>query len=74
VGSPETTTAIERILDEQGRSMVWLARQTGVSQSYAWRMLRGERPLTPEFQAASARALGVPEDMLFPVAPTEVAS
>jgi transcriptional regulator with XRE-family HTH domain len=54
--------------------MSWLARKTGVSVSYAWLMLRGKRPLTDEFRARSAEALGVPEDILFPVAPAERAS
>ncbi|HET7030381.1 MAG TPA: helix-turn-helix transcriptional regulator [Candidatus Limnocylindrales bacterium] len=57
---------VERVLDQQGRTMAWLARKAGVSVSYAWRMLKGERPLTPEFMAAAAEALGVPEDILFP--------
>jgi transcriptional regulator with XRE-family HTH domain len=46
--------------------MSWLARKADVSVSYAWRMLKGERPMTPEFRKASAEALGVPEDILFP--------
>jgi transcriptional regulator with XRE-family HTH domain len=70
VGSP----TIERVLAQQGRTMSWLARKTGVSVSYAWLMLRGKRPLTDEFRARSAEALGVPEDILFPVAPAERAS
>jgi transcriptional regulator with XRE-family HTH domain len=67
VGSPET--AVERVLEQQGRTIAWLARQTDVSVAYAWRMLRGERPLTPAFRIAASRALGVPEDILFPPAP-----
>lgn len=48
--------------------MSWLARKTKAgSTSYVWRMLHGERPLTIEFRAAAAEALGVPEDILFPV-------
>ena len=46
--------------------MAWLARKAGVSVSYAWRMLHGERPLTDEFRAMAAEALGVPKDILFP--------
>lgn len=46
--------------------MAWLARKAGVSVSYAWRMLNGERPLTDDFRAAAAEALGVPVDILFP--------
>lgn len=58
-------TSIERILDQQGRSMAWLARKALVSVSYAWRMIHGERPMTPEFRAAAVEALGVPADLLF---------
>jgi transcriptional regulator with XRE-family HTH domain len=57
---------IERVLDQQGRSMAWLARKAGVSVSYAWRMLNGERPLTREFRDRASEALGVPQDILFP--------
>lgn len=57
---------VERVLEQQGRSMAWLARKSGVSVSYAWRMLNGERPLTDEFQDRAAEALGVPRDLLFP--------
>jgi transcriptional regulator with XRE-family HTH domain len=71
VASSDELTPVERVLDQQGRSVSWLARQTAVSQTYAWRMLKGERPVTSEFKAATARALGVPEDILFPVAPAE---
>lgn len=62
----ETSQPIERVLEQQGRSMAWLARKAGVSVSYAWRMLNGERPLTTEFQERAAEALGVPQDILFP--------
>jgi transcriptional regulator with XRE-family HTH domain len=67
VASPDELTPVERVLDKQGRSVAWLARQTDVSVSYAWRMLKGERPITAEFKAMAAEALGVPADLLFPV-------
>ena len=57
---------VERVLEQQGRTVAWLARKAGVSVSYAWRMLNGERPLTDEFRNAAAEALGVPVDILFP--------
>jgi transcriptional regulator with XRE-family HTH domain len=69
-----SSTPTERILEQQGRSIAWLARKSGVSVSYAFRMLRGERPLTAEFQARAAEALGVPEDILFPAEPEKAAS
>lgn len=65
---------VERILEQQGRTMTWLARKAGVSVSYAWRMLAGERPLTDDFKARSAEALGVPEDILFPAPAAEEAA
>jgi hypothetical protein len=37
-------------------------------------MLHGERPLTPEFRKAAAEALGVPEDIAFPVVEAEGAA
>jgi transcriptional regulator with XRE-family HTH domain len=73
VDSPATPT-VERVLEQQGRSIAWLARKTGVSVAYAWRMLKGERPITAEFKTAAAEALGVPVDLLFPVEPERAAS
>jgi transcriptional regulator with XRE-family HTH domain len=65
---------VERVLEQQGRSIAWLARKTNVSVAYAWRMLKGERPLTGAFKTATADALGVPEDVLFPAQPERAAS
>jgi transcriptional regulator with XRE-family HTH domain len=65
---------VERVLEQQGRTISWLARKAGVSVAYAWRMLNGERPLTSEFKAAAAEALGVPADLLFTDQPAEQAS
>lgn len=56
---------VVRVLEQQERTISWLARKTGVSVSYAWRMLNGTRPLTQEFRARTAKALNVPEDILF---------
>jgi transcriptional regulator with XRE-family HTH domain len=66
VGSSTSTTTVERVLDQQGRKLTWLAEKAGVSVSYASLMIAGKRPLTDEFRAAAAEALGVPEDVLFP--------
>lgn len=79
MASPAEPTTVERILEQQGRTMAWLARKassptTSFSVSYVWRMLHGERPLTPEFRAAAADALGVPEDIVFPVVEAEGAA
>lgn len=65
---------VKRVLEQQERNVSWLAQKTGVSSSYAWRMLNGQRPLTDRFRIAAADALGVPVDLLFPVEPTEAAS
>lgn len=61
MGSPNVT----RMLAQQERTIAWLARKTGVSVSYAWKMLNGSRPLTPEFRERTAKVLNVPEDILF---------
>jgi transcriptional regulator with XRE-family HTH domain len=62
------SSTVERVLEQQGRSITWLADKAGISVAYAWRMLRGERPVTAEFRKAAVEALGVPEDILFPTA------
>lgn len=67
-------TGIEQVLRDQDRPISWLARKSGVSVSYAWKMIRGLRPMTPAFRAAAAEALGVPEDILFPAEPEQAAS
>lgn len=46
------------VMEEQGRSMAWLARETGYSESYVWKITKGSRPWTPEFGASVQRALG----------------
>jgi hypothetical protein len=56
---------IAGILVAQGRKGTWLAAETGVSQSYASLMVRNKRPATAAFRVACAKALGLPEDVLF---------
>lgn len=66
---------LSEVLDEQERTVAWLARKCGLSVTYVWRMLNGERPLTAEFKAAAAAVLDRPESELFrPEERTEVAS
>lgn len=67
-------TKVEAALAEQERTISWLARKAGIHPTYAWKMVRGLRPLTAEFKAAAAEALGVPEDLLFPAEPEKAAS
>lgn len=58
-------TNVERILADRERSIAWLARKAEISPSYAWKMVRGLRPLTDDFKAAAERELGLPADELF---------
>lgn len=67
-------TNIERELAERERSISWLARKAEISPSYAWKMVRGLRPLTEDFKAAAARELGLPADELFADIPHAAAS
>ena len=46
------------VVREQGRSFVWLARQTGYSESQISRVARGEHPGSERFHIAMQRALG----------------
>lgn len=50
---------IKQLLAEQERDSAWLARKVGRSKSYVWRVLNGERPLTPPLAASCAEVLGV---------------
>ena len=74
MASSSISTPVERVLSKQGRQLTWLAEKAGVSISYASLMISGKRPLTAEFRAAVAEALGVPEDILFPAKLEEAAS
>lgn len=56
---------IAGVLASEERTVAWLARKCGLSVSYVWKMLNGERPLTAEFRAAAAEVLGHPESELF---------
>jgi hypothetical protein len=46
------------VVREQGRSFVWLARQTGYSESQISRVARGDHPGSSRFHAAMRMALG----------------
>lgn len=54
------------ILREQGRTMVWLAAQTGVSFSAVYAYSRGARRPRPEWYERAAAALGVPVSLIAP--------
>lgn len=50
---------------EQGRSQVWLARETGVSVQYVRAVASGTEKGSPRFRAQCARVMGRPVDELF---------
>lgn len=58
------------VLERQERTLSWLARKTGMSRSYVLRITTGERNPSAEFKGKAAEALGVPESLLFPAAPS----
>lgn len=49
---------LRELMDDQGRTYAWLARETGYSESYIFKIIKGGRPWTPEFGSAVQRALG----------------
>lgn len=49
---------LRELMEDQGRSYAWLARETGYSESYVWKVVKGARPWTVEFGTAVNRALG----------------
>jgi hypothetical protein len=53
------------ILDYQGRTLAWLARATGFSQSHIWAMKGGRFEPSADFRNACVQALGLPEWALF---------
>lgn len=59
-------TKLSEVMEAGGRRYTWLAAQTGVDVSTAWRYAKGERTPTPEFRVRAAKALGMDEDELFP--------
>lgn len=56
--------ALRELLTEHDRDMAWLARRTGRSKSYIWRVVQGERPLTRPLAEACAEVFGVPVEQL----------
>lgn len=53
------------VMHDQGRSLTWLARETGFSHSYVKQVSAGLEKGSPRFRAACAALLGVPEHELF---------
>jgi plasmid maintenance system antidote protein VapI len=60
-----TTTAIPAILEHRFLSLRWLARRMDIRYLTVWRVINGERPITPAFVEAACRALDLPEEVLF---------
>ena len=50
---------------DQGRSLKWLARETGFSYPYVRMVSAGMEKGSPRFRAACARVLGMDEAVLF---------
>jgi len=49
-----------------GKRAPWVAQQMGVSRSYLWRLVRGERSWTRDLERSFALALGMaPEAISF---------
>lgn len=48
---------LKAALDEQGRSVAWLAREMGYSRGYVSNVLNGQTPFTPHFQSKAIEAL-----------------
>ena len=65
---------LERLLDEQGRSVGWLATQIGRQRSTVrgWIRREGEPALKPEEYQDIARALDVPVAVLMGIGDEEV--
>ena len=49
---------LRELMDDQGRTYAWLARETGYSESYIFKVIKGGRPWTQAFGDAVQRALG----------------
>lgn len=55
---------LRNILREQGRTLTWLARLTGVSRATVYAYMRGARRPSVEWIDRAAAALGVPASLL----------
>ena len=47
-----------------GRRRSWLTMQLGIERTYLWRLLRGQRPWTPDLRKRFALAVGLSEDAI----------
>lgn len=69
-----TTTNFWIVLKRQGRSIRWLAGQTGVSENYITQMKHGRRPILESFAIGASHALSLPMEFLFTPAELPVAN
>lgn len=56
------------IREEEGRKVLWLARRTGYSISYASKVEKGILPPSDRFKAKAAEAMQRPVEELFRLA------
>ena len=56
-------------LSHTGKRLPWVAQQMGVSRSYLWRLLKGQRQWRPDLRRTFALALGLSEDAVDYCAP-----
>ena len=56
---------VKLLLDEQGRTTVWLAKRTGYNPDHLGRVINGLTPPSPRLMAAVAMALDLDASDLF---------
>jgi transcriptional regulator with XRE-family HTH domain len=59
-------TPAQRVIQEQGRSIAWIARKLGMDRTYVSRIIAFRRPMPPGFAESLATLLGVPVDFITP--------
>jgi hypothetical protein len=78
VGAPDPSgydgTYIPAVLAALERDYAWLGRKMGVSRSLILLVIQGKRSITRNFVDRACRALSLPEQTLFFVRPTLLAS
>jgi transcriptional regulator with XRE-family HTH domain len=57
VASKRQNASLKKALKSQGRTVTWLAEETGYSRGYVSHVLNGQIALTEEFQAKALEAL-----------------
>lgn len=61
---PAATPRWRQVLDEQGRTIAWLAERTGLAPQTVYAISAGTRRATPDWLDKVAAALGVPAAFL----------